>query len=148
MKRNIGAAVLMLIAVFAVGFAPSAQAQGGCSSTSLNGAYAVSRQGTLLTSVLGLPAPAPWDEVALAHFNGAGSFSGTATVNIGGVALSATFTGTYTIYPDCTGVLTVHPNVPVTITESIIVIKGGQAYIATDTESFAVVHGRGERMDD
>ena len=148
MKRKIGAAVLILIALVAVGTAPSAEAQGGCSSANLNGAYAVSRQGTLLTSVLGLPAPAPWDEVALAHFNGTGSFFGTATVNIGGIVLSATFTGTYTIYPDCTGVLTVHPNVPVTITESIIVIKGGQAYIATDTESFAVVHGRGEKLDD
>jgi hypothetical protein len=38
--------------------------------------------------------------------------------------------------------------VPVTITESIIVIKGGQAYIGTDTESFAVVQGRGEKLDD
>ena len=39
-------------------------ADGGCSIANLSGPYAVSRQGTLLTSVLGLPAPAPWGEVA------------------------------------------------------------------------------------
>jgi hypothetical protein len=120
---------------------------GGCSVASLSGAYAVSRQGTLLTSVLGLPAPSPWGEVARVSFDGAGSFSGTATVNIGGVVLnSIPLTGTYTVDSDCTGTITVHPNVPVTITEAIVVIGGGQQYIATDTESIAVVQGRGERL--
>jgi hypothetical protein len=120
---------------------------GACSVASLSGPYAVSRQGTLLASVLGLPAPAPWDEVARADFDGAGSFTGSATVNIGGVVLnSVPFTGTYMINSDCTGTITVHPNVPVTITESIIVISGGRQYFATDTESFAVVQGTAQRL--
>lgn len=150
MKSNVGSTMLavVVLGMLFVGMVASVKAEGQCSAASLNGAYAVSRQGTLLTSVLGLPAPAPWGEVALADFDGAGSFAGKATVNIGGIALSATFTGTYTIKPDCTGTITVHPNVPVTINESIIVLKGGQAYIATDTESFAVVQGRGERLGD
>ena len=123
------------------------RADSDCTLATLNGTYAVSRQGTLLTSVLGLPAPAPWGEVARAVFDGAGSFSGSATLNIGGAVLnSVPFTGTYTVSSDCTGTITVHPNVPVTITEAIVVIGGGQHYIATDTESIAVVQGRAERI--
>ena len=125
-------------------------ADGGCSIANLSGPYAVSRQGTLLTSVLGLPAPAPWGEVALADFDGAGAFSGKANVNIGGVAINASFTGTYTINSDCTGNITVHPNVPapVTITESIVVIGGGRQYVGTDMDSFSVVETRAERIGD
>ncbi len=122
---------------------------GGCSLASLSGPYAVSRQGTLLASVLGLPAPAPWGEVARADFNGAGAFTFTANVNIGGVAISGGGTGTYTINSDCTGTITVHPNPPfntIVVTQAIVVIRGGQQYVATDTDSFTVVQGRGERL--
>jgi len=130
---------------------PVVRADGGCSAASLSGPYAVSRQGTLVTSVLGLPAPAPWGEVALADFDGVRAFSGTANVNIGGIAISGGFTGTYTIKPDCTGTLTVQPNPPynaLVITEAIVVIRGGQQYVATDTDSITVVQGRGERLGD
>jgi hypothetical protein len=41
------------------------ETESGCSLASLKGSYALDRQGTLVTSVLGLPAPAPWGEVAL-----------------------------------------------------------------------------------
>ena len=124
-------------------------ANGGCSVASLSGPYAVSRQGTLVTSVLGVPAPALWGEVALADFDGGGGFSGTANVNIGGIAISGGFTGTYTIKPDCTGTVTVHPNPPynaLVITEAIVVVHGGQQLITTDTDSVTVVQGRAERL--
>lgn len=122
---------------------------GDCSLASLSGPYAVSRQGTLVASVLGLPAPAPWGEVALGTFNGAGAFSFTANVNIGGVAISGGGTGTYTVNTDCTGTITVHLNPPfntIVVTEAIVVIRGGQEYVATDTDSFTVVQGRAERL--
>ena len=122
---------------------------GGCSLGSLSGPYSVSRQGTLVQSVLGLPAPAPWGEVALADFDGAGGFSGTANVNIGGIAINGGFTGTYTIKPDCTGTVTVHPNPPynaLVITEAIVLMHGGQQLITTDTDSVTVVQGRAERL--
>src|SRR5215469_8236042 len=63
------------------------QNQNGCSLASLNGAYAVDKQGTILVQLPlpGVPPPpAPYGETSIAHFNGAGSFSGNATVNIGG----------------------------------------------------------------
>lgn len=151
MKRNIWATMLAVIVVlFVAGTAPLARADGGCSLASLHGTYAVSRQGTLVASVLGLPAPAPWGEVALATFDGAGAFTFTANVNIGGVAISGGGTGTYTVNSNCTGTITVHPDPPfdtIVVTEAIIVSHGGQQYVATDTDSFTVVQGRGEKLD-
>ena len=162
MKRAIIAALVTVAIVAVVFLVPTVKRAGtglpvvhaqngntGCSLANLSGAYAVSRQGTLVASVLGLPAPAPWGEVALADFDGAGAFSGTANVNIGGIAISGGFTGTYTIKPDCTGAITVRPNPPynaLVITEAIVVIHGGQQYIAADTDSVTVVQGRGERL--
>jgi hypothetical protein len=146
MKRCIAFTALVLIGLFTT---RSARADGGCTVANLNGTYAVSRQGTLVTSVLGLPAPAPWGEVARANFTGTGSLSAAVAVNIGGVVINGTVTGTYTVNSDCTGTITVHPTgLPITITEAIVVIKGGQSYIATDTEAFAVVQGRGEKLED
>jgi len=141
--------LVVFIAVVVIGLltTPVARASSGCSRASLKGAYAVSRQGTLVTSVLGLPAPAPWGEVALANFDGAGTLSANVSVNIGGIVIAGGVTGTYTVNADCTGTITVQPTgYPITITQAIVVIGGGTQYIATDTESFAVVQGRGERL--
>ena len=121
----------------------------GCTLASLKGSYAVSRQGTLLTSVLGLPAPALWGEVAGAVFDGSGSFSGNATVNVGGAVLnSVPFTGTYTVNSDCTGTVTVNANVGVTLHKTIVVTGGGRGYIETQTDTWAVVQGSSERIAD
>lgn len=131
---------------------PVVRADGGCSVASLKGPYAVARQGTLVTSVpaLGLVAPAPWAEVALVNIDGAGSFSGKATVNIGGAVLSdVPFTGTYTVNSDCTGTNTVTaPSVGITIHQALVVIGGGQRFIETEADSLAVVEGRIEKLGD
>src|SRR5260370_32170410 len=76
----------------------------GCSLASLNGRYAIEGQGAVVAQLPGFPAPpAPQGEVAIATVNGAGSFSGSATLNICGLVLtSVPFTGTYTVNPDCT----------------------------------------------
>ncbi len=75
--------------------------------------------------------------------------SAKVALNIGGVVISGNVTGTYTVNSDCSGTITIHPiGYPITITQAIVMINGGQAYIATDTESFAVVQGRGERLED
>jgi hypothetical protein len=144
MKRSI-VPVLLATTFLVLNVAPPAHAA-GCSLASLKGSYGILRQGTLLTSVLGLPAPAPWVEVGREQFDGAGAFVVTATLNIGGVVINATVPGTYTINSDCTGTKTVFAGNGVTVTESIIVIGGGAKYVATDTEPFAVVQGTAERL--
>ncbi len=122
------------------------ETESGCSLASLNGSYALDRQGTLVTSVLGLPAPAPWGEVAFEHFDGAGAFSGKATVNVGGGVLSGTVTGTYTVNNDCTGTKTVNTPVGLTVHEAIIVI--GRRMIGTQTDPWAVIQTRAEKIAD
>lgn len=120
----------------------------GCSLSSLKGSYALDRQGTLVASILGLPAPAPWGEVAFEDFNGAGTFSGKATVNVGGAVVNGTVTGTYTVSSDCTGTKTVNTSVGVTVHEAIIVTGGGQRMIGTQTDPWAVVQTRAEKIGD
>ena len=123
----------------------------GCSLASVNGSYAVERQGTVIAQLPGLPAPpAPLVAVAVARVNGAGSLFGSSTVNIGGAVLNAVpFTGTYTVQSDCTGTVTLDvPSVGLTIHEAIVVIGGGQRFIGTETDPFQVVQVRGQKLAD
>ena len=124
------------------------ETENSCSLASLQGSYALERQGTLVASILGLPAPAPWGEVAFEQFDGAGAFSGKATVNVGGTVVTGTLTGTYTVNSDCTGTKTVHTSVGVTVHEAIVVIAGGQRIVGTQTDPWAVVQTKAEKIGD
>jgi hypothetical protein len=143
MKRLVAFTAVALIGLFTT---PVVQAT--CSQANLKGAYAVAGQGTLVASLPGIPAPAPWAESSLANFDGAGSFSGKGTVNIGGVVLNITFTGTYTVNSDCTGDVTINTNLGLTVHHAIVVIGGGQRFIETETDPLAVVQYRVEKLED
>jgi hypothetical protein len=122
---------------------------GGCSLASLNGPYATEGQGTIVGQLPGLPPPPfPFGEVVLDHFNGAGSFFGNASVNLGGVALPVSFTGTYTVNSDCTGTVTVNTSLGLTLHNAMVVIGGGQRFILTQTDPFAVIQRTGVRLGD
>lgn len=144
MKHLVSFTAVVLLGLFA---APVARAS--CSQASLKGAYAVSGQGTLVASLPGIPAPAPWAESSIANFDGAGGFSGKGTVNIGGAILNVTFTGTYTVNSDCTGDVTIDTNLGLTVHHVIVVIRGGQRFIETESDpNFAVVQYSVERLED
>ncbi len=145
MKRAVALTVAALIGLFAT---PVVLANSGCSLASLNGAYAVSGQGMLVTSLPGIPAPAPWAESSIATFNGAGDFSGKGTVNIGGVVLNVTFTGTYSLNSDCTGNATINTNLGLTVHHAIVVIGGGRRFIETESDSVGVVQYQVEKLDE
>ncbi len=69
------------------------------------------------------------------------------TVNFGGAVLSGVpVTITYAVNSDCTGNLTVHTNLGLTVNEDFVVIGSGQRFITTETDAFAVVQRRGERL--
>lgn len=159
--RFIVALVSVVAVVLAAGIPPwpkhalsahraTVHADGGCSLASLNGTYAVGRQGTIVAS-LGSPFPAPpfpFGEAGIATFNGAGTFFGKTSVNAGGLILTPTFTGTYTVNGDCTGTVTVSSNLGLTLHNAIVVTKGGQGYIETQTDQWAVAEGQVERLGD
>jgi hypothetical protein len=122
----------------------------GCSLASLKGRYAIDGQGTVVAQLPGFPAPpAPQGEVAIVTVDGAGSFSGSATLNIGGLVLnSVAFTGNYTVNSDCTGTTTVNTALGLTLHNAIVVIAGGQRFIETETDPFQVIQRRGQRLGD
>jgi len=75
-----------------------------CSLMTLNGRYGVLEQGTIVKQIPGFPFPPPYPVVLAANatYDGAGNESGTFTTSIGGLVLTGTFTGMYTVAPDCT----------------------------------------------
>lgn len=137
----------LVFAIFLVSTSISATADGGCSVANVKGRYALERHGFVVSP--GTP-PVPVGEVSIATFNGAGLFDGTATVNIGGqVFKHLPFTGTYTVDPDCTGSVTVFiPDFGESLTFDAVLLRGGKAVIATQTDSFEVAQTRGEKLDD
>src|SRR6202521_3891310 len=123
------------------------RADDGCSLASLKSPYAIEGQGTVVAQPPGFPAPpAPWAESVLVDFDGAGTFSGKATVNVGGVVVKPTFTGTYTVNSDCTGNATINSDLELTVHRAIVVIGGGQRFIETETDPFIVGEGRVEKL--
>lgn len=76
---------------------------GRCSLATLKGTYGVLEQGTIVGQLPGFPPP-PFPVVisAIPTYDGAGKFSGTFTASFGGAIVPGTFTGTYTVNPDCT----------------------------------------------
>ncbi len=156
--RLIVISVGVIVAVLAVANLPSrklpvpgpavVRADGGCSPASLIGRYGLEGQGTVLPGgPIPVPVPVPFGEVTIATFNGAGTFFGSAAVNVGGTVLNpVTFTGTYTVNSDCTGTLTVNLSLGFSLHDAIVVLGGGQRVIATSTDPFEVVQRRGERL--
>lgn len=102
--RKRGCSLLLVVLLFppliAVG---TAKASSDCSLATLRGAYGVLEQGTIVGQFPGLPPPPfPFANTANGTYDGAGNFSGTFTASFGGAIVPGTFTGTYTVKPDCT----------------------------------------------
>jgi hypothetical protein len=100
--------------------APVSYAAGGCSASSLKGAYSFSAHGELLgildttvspPALHPLSTPIVLDGVALQNFDGAGSFTRTDFLNTNGSPRSGQTVfnpdqhGTYTVNADCTGTM-------------------------------------------
>jgi uncharacterized protein YdeI (BOF family) len=103
-----------LVAVFAIAFvlgvAPSAAADDkGCSNATLKGTFAYT-----ITGSTSAPPPfgGPIAGVGKQTADGNGHVSGTQTVSVNGNILRQTYTGTYTVNPDCTGSITLVVDIP------------------------------------
>ena len=108
MKRSTIAKTFTIAAItaLALGLAPTAKADDkGCSNATLKGTFAFTANGFFSP-----PPPAgavPVAEVGTQTFDGNGGTTGAATLSQGGTILKATVTGTYSVNPDCTGILNV-----------------------------------------
>jgi len=105
MKRNISLTTLAMISLtmLYVGLAPTARAQDerGCSNASVAGKWGFTTNGT----VVGI---GPRDSLGIFTLDGAGNLlNGRATASLNGSVADETFSGTYSVNPDCTGKLAI-----------------------------------------
>ena len=120
-----------------------------CSVASLNGTYAMQAQGTIVGQLPSLPSPPfPFAQAGIIAFDGAGNLFGKSTVNLGGLVLQPTFTGTYTVNSDCTGTITVNSSEGLVLHDATVVIRGGRGFRDVQTDPFSVITRSGERLGD
>lgn len=113
-----------------------------CSRATLNGNYGFAMDGTMQ----------PVGPVALAGIiraNGAGAFSGVEVASIGGQIVQATYTGSYTVNPDCTGQAQyqlVAPNFVATRSMAFVITNGGKEFFMMSTVPGSVISGKAQRL--
>jgi hypothetical protein len=83
---------------------PYEASRGRCSQATLKGTYGYLEEGTIVVPFDGLPLTPPFPTVTsgIAVYDGKGHSSGTWAASLGGVIMTGTYTGTYTVSPDCT----------------------------------------------
>lgn len=113
-----------------------------CSSATLNGSYGFVMNGTIQ----------PFGQVALSgviRANGAGAFSGGEVASIGGQIMQATYSGSYTVNPDCTGQAQyqlVAPNFVSTRSMAFVITKGGKEFFLISTVPGSIISGTAQRQ--
>jgi len=137
------------IAALALGVAPAANARNkGCSLATLKGTFADKVTGfiTAPPEVAG-----PIAGVNLETFDGNGALTGTGTSSLNGNIVPGTYTGTYTVNPDCTGTYTVQNSLGLTVHAFFVIADGGNELhdIITDPGTvITCIHRRQFPVDD
>jgi hypothetical protein len=103
--------VVAFATTFVLSLASSARASDdkGCSNATLKGTFAYTITGSTSAAP---PLGGPFGGVGRQTYDGNGHVSGSQTVNLNGNVLRQTYTGTYTVNPDCTGSITHTLNIP------------------------------------
>jgi hypothetical protein len=149
MRRSL---ILALTTGFVLGLAvslapasssPGALAAEGCGLRSLHGPYGFAFQGQVV--------PPAAEELDLAGagrivFDGRGGLSGKEWDSTNGVQESLTFTGSYSIQPDCTGTATLVNSNGRTDHIKLGLIEGGQEFNFTVTDPGVVLTGQVSRQ--
>jgi hypothetical protein len=147
MKRIFAKTTLVIATLSVLGMVPGAQAAEDklCSNASLKGTFAYTVTGSTSAPP---PLGGPFGGVGRQTFDGNGHVSGTQTVNVNGNVFRQTYTGTYTVNPDCTGSVTLMIDIPPgLVTHSDFVIDDNGAEIrAVETDAGSVITVIGRRQ--
>ena len=139
MKRNTTAKAFAIAAVTALALTvtPIAKADNrGCSNATLKGAFADKDTGFITAP----PALAgPFAGVNLETFDGHGALTGTGIVSLNGNVFPGTFTGTYTVNPDCTGTYTVQNSLGSTVHAFFVIDDSGNELQIVITDPGTVI---------
>ena len=146
MKRNTTANTFAIAAaILVLSMAPSAKAQNrGCSNGIIKGTFAFTASGSV-TAPPSLPEAIA--EIGTQTFDGVGGTTGAATLSANGKIFAVTWTGTYTVNPDCTGTYTmlISP-FGATIRSSFVVGNNGTEFLAIETEPGFIILRTGRRQ--
>src|SRR4030081_1581229 len=138
-------AFLALAATLASGSSsPRALADEGCGLHSLRGGYGFAFQGQVVP-----PGTAELDLAGAGRivFDARGGLSGKEWDSTNGVQETLTFTGHYSVQPDCTGTATLVNSNGRTDHIKLSLIEGGQEFNFTVTDPGAVITGLVSRQD-
>lgn len=115
---------------------PSVYAQSACGLGTLAGTYGFDGNGFVTAGTV------PVAQVGVATANGAGNVSGSLTANVGGVVSTSTFSGTYTVEPNCTGSETTTQSDGTVSHFTFVIVNGGREARFLQTDPDAVFVGR------
>jgi len=136
---------ILLVAVIVCALRGAARAQStdndGCSNATLHGDYAFTVRGEFLgfataTGPQYFSPPVPIDAVAMTNFDGRGKFTQVGVNVVGGVippgptdpvtGFGTGQSGTYTVFPDCTGDFELGLPGPISISAKFVLAEEGQ----------------------
>lgn len=106
----------------------------GCSNATFSGSYGMNLTGTWPQGAI--------IDVGQAVADGAGNITGTNTISLGGaIYAGVSFTGTYSVAPDCTLTATFNAAGFPTVTVSGAITDGGNGLFLVETDSGTSVGG-------
>jgi len=141
MKNNVSRIAVTLVTLSAL-IGPAARAEGHpCSARELKGSYALKMDGSIP------PGPVNFAAVGIQTFDAAGNFATTNTISVGGaIGLRYSFSGIYTLDPDCTGVMTAHFPGGITSTSYFVMLPNGKQLYTIGADPGSVTTGVFTRM--
>jgi hypothetical protein len=133
------------VTALAMGIAPTVNAQvnKGCNNATPAGTFAYTVTGAFVAA----PAPlGPYAETGAQTFDGNGNTAVSGMSSTNGNIMSATYTGTYTVNPDCTGTFTLQIAPGITAHYFFVISDAGDVYQAVCLDPVAVITRSGRRL--
>ena len=116
-----------------------------CTNAILRGGYGAGTTGLINSSSnpndVTIPTFVPFVEAVHFVFDGNGKFSGSSTADYGGTIFPVTFTGTYSVKPNCTGSLTADAGANGIIHRDLVIVDSGKEVEFVSTDAGLVISG-------
>jgi hypothetical protein len=116
-----------------------------CTAAILRGGYGAGTTGLINSSSnsndITIGTFVPFAEAVHFVFDGKGKISGSSTADYGGMIFPVTFTGTYSVKPNCTGSLTADAGDSGIIHRDLVIVDGGKEVEFVSTDAGLVIAG-------
>jgi hypothetical protein len=129
MKRIVASILALLVVVALI---PAAHAAERCTAASLKGNYGFTASGYFPNGPGNAP-NAPIVATGVTTLDGEGNVAATVTASFNGDISTFPYTGTYSVNPDCTGLVTGTPGSGLA-NFSIVVLRGGAEILGIDID--------------